>query len=81
MVRAGDTSSRQAVTTAISPAVKPPARQQKLTVRIPEYLAHALKQQALDQRTTVRHLVLLALQAAGHAIAAEDLLPGAGGSD
>jgi hypothetical protein len=63
------------------PAVTPPRRQQKLTVRIPGTLVDALKRDALDQRTTIRHLVLLALQKDGYAIEPADLLPGAGGSD
>lgn len=67
------TASRQPVT--------PPRRQKKLTVRIPGYLVDALKLQALEQRTTVRHLVLLALQKDGYTVEAADLLPGAGGSD
>jgi hypothetical protein len=63
------------------PAVAPPRRQQKLTVRIPGTLVDALKRQALESRTTVRQLVLLALQKDGYAIEPADLLPGAGGSD
>ena len=78
MVRApvkpvAETASRQ--------AAMPSRRQKKLTTRIPGYLIDALKRDALDQRTTVRLLLLLALQKAGYAIEAEDLLPGAGGSD
>jgi len=71
--RDGATASRHAVT--------PSRRQQKLTVRIPTDVIDALKRQALDQRTTVRQLVLLALQKDGHEILAADLLPGAGGSE
>ncbi len=62
-------------------AVTPPRRQQKLTVRVPEYLVDTLKRDALDQKTSVRQLVLLAMQKAGYKIEAADLLPGAGGSD
>lgn len=69
------------VSTASRPAVSPPRRQQKLTVRVPEYLVDALKRDALDQKTTVRQLVLLAMQKSGYKIEAADLLPGAGGSD
>jgi hypothetical protein len=69
------------VETASRQTVAPPRRQQKLTVRIPEYLVDALKRDALDQKTSVRHLVLLALQKVGYKINAADLLPGAGGSD
>lgn len=73
--------TQQAVVSASRPAATPPRRQQKLTVRIPGYLVDALKRDALEQRTTVRHLVLLALQKDGYKIDAADLLPGAGGSD
>ena len=73
--------AQQDVVTASRPAVMPPRRQQKLTVRIPGYLVDALKRDALEQRTTVRHLVLLALQKDGYTVEASDLLPGAGGSD
>lgn len=80
--RAVETASRHDDKVAASRnAVMPPRRQQKLTVRIPEYLVDALKRDALDQKTSVRHLVLLALQKAGYKIEAADLLPGAGGSD
>lgn len=80
--KAAETVSRREVqTTASRPAVTPPRRQQKLTVRVPEYLVDALKRDALDQKTSVRHLVLLALQKSGYKIDAADLLPGAGGSD
>ncbi len=81
MVRPQAKSTGVAAVTASRTAVPPPRRQQKLTVRIPGYLVDALKQRALDQRTTVRHLVLLALQRDGYTIDAVDLLPGAGGSD
>ena len=67
--------------TASRHAVTPPRRQQKLTVRVPEYLVDALKRDALDQKTSVRHLVLLALQKTGYKVDAADMLPGAGGSD
>ena len=59
-----------AVMTASRHPVTPPRRQQKLTVRIPGYLVDALKAKALDQRTTVRHLVLLALQKDGYTVEA-----------
>jgi hypothetical protein len=69
----GVTASRQ--------PVEPPRRQRKLTTRIPGYLTDELKQKALDQRTTVRLLLLLALKKDGYRVDPEDLLPGAGGSD
>lgn len=81
MVRPQAKAASVAAVTASRPAIAPPRRQQKLTVRIPGYLVDAMKQRALDQRTTVRHLVLLALQKDGYAVEAADLLPGAGGSD
>lgn len=74
-------SPAKAAETASRPAVTPPRRMQKLTTRVPDYLVDALKRDALDQKTSVRHLVLLALQTAGYNIDATDLLPGAGGSD
>ncbi len=80
MVRPPAKSQQDAVT-ASRHAVQPPRRQQKLTVRIPGYLVDVLKRNALEQRTTVRHLVLLALQKDGYVVEASDLLPGAGGSD
>lgn len=71
----------KAAETASRHAVMPPRRKQKLTVRIPCYVVDELKQKALDQRLTVRQLVLLALQKDGYTVEASDLLPGAGGSD
>ena len=71
----------KAVETASRPAVTPPRRQKKLTMRVPDYLVDTLKRDALDQKTSVRCLTLLALQKAGYTIDAADLLPGAGGSD
>ena len=81
MVRQPAQPPQSAATTATRQPVTPPRRQQKLTVRIPGYAVDALKRDALNARTTVRHLVLLALQKAGYSIEAADLLPGAGGSD
>ena len=75
------TASRQAAKTASRQPVTPPRQHQKLTVRIPGYLSDALKQQALDQRTTVRNLLLRALQKDGYTVEPADLMPGAGGSD
>jgi hypothetical protein len=81
MVRPASKASQTDVVTASRQPVAPPRRQQKLTVRIPGYLVDALKQKALDHRTTVRNLVLLALQKDGYTVDPADLLPGAGGSD
>jgi hypothetical protein len=73
--------SRSAVDTPSRRAAKAASRQTKLTLRVPDYLVDALKRSALDRRTTLRALVLQALQRDGYAVKAEDLLPGAGGSD
>lgn len=78
---AATTSSRKAVDAARRQPVKPARQQQKLTIRVPDYLVDALKRRALDKRSTIRQLVLLSLQDAGYTVEAEDLLPGAGGSD
>ncbi len=51
------------------------AKQEKLTLEVPGYLADELKRRALDQRTTVRHAVMLALQQAGFEVADADLVP------
>lgn len=48
---------------------------EKLTLEVPSYLADALKRAALDQRVSVRHLVLLALLKSGFDIAAADMVP------
>ena len=81
MVRSPVKALANDTTTASRQAVTPPRRQKKLTVRIPDYLVHELKHKAVEERTTVRHLVLLAMQKAGYRVEAADLLPGAGGSD
>ena len=47
---------------------------EKLTIEVPWYLADAVKRAALDKRTTVRHLVMLALKKDGFQIAAADLV-------
>ena len=47
---------------------------EKLTIEVPWYLADAVKRAALDKRTTVRHLVMLALKKDGFQIAAGDLV-------
>lgn len=81
MVRQPIKAAQSDGVTASRQPVAPPRRQQKLTVRIPGYLVDAMKRQALDHRTTVRNLVLLALQKDGYTVDPADLLPGAGGSD
>ncbi len=81
MVRTPTKATQSDMVTASRQPVEPPRRQRKLTTRIPDYLTHELKQKALDQRTTVRLLLLLALKKDGYRVDPEDLLPGAGGSD
>ena len=81
MVRTPAKATQADIVTARRQAGTPPRRQQKLTVRIPGYLSDALKQKALDQRSSVRLLLLHALQKDGYRIDPEDLIPGAGGSD
>lgn len=81
MVRPPSPKGQQAVSTVSRQTVAPSRRQQKLTVRIPSDLVDAMKRRALDQRTSVRLLLLLALQKDGFTVEAADLLPGAGGSD
>ncbi len=81
MVRPPGKASQAGGVTASRQPVAPPRRQQKLTVRIPGYLGDEMKQKALDHRTTVRYLVLTALQKDGYTVDPADLLPGAGGSD
>jgi hypothetical protein len=62
------------------PQVKPkpaPRPQEKLTIELPGYLMDAMKLAAVKQRVSVRHLVMLALQAHGMTIEPEDLVPDA----
>lgn len=84
MVRAGDASSRRAVTpsrqTDKASAVQGASPQQKLTIRIPVTLNARLKRDALDHSTTVRTIVLRALRQAGYEVRDADLEPGAGGN-
>lgn len=47
---------------------------EKLTIEIPAYLTDALKRSALETRTTVRHVVMSALQGAGFEVAKADLV-------
>lgn len=62
------------------PAAAPVSRRaalEKLTVEVPGYLIDAVKQEALDHRTTARHVLMLALQVAGFKIDEADLVPDA----
>jgi hypothetical protein len=55
----------------------PPVRSplEKLTIELPNYLMDALRRSALDERTTVRHVVMLALKAKGFELLEPDLVP------
>ena len=48
---------------------------EKLTMELPGYLIDDLKQEAVNRRTTARHLVMLALQSVGFHIDPADLVP------
>ena len=48
---------------------------EKLTIELPGYLADAMKREALDNRMSVRHVVMLALKASGFTIEPDDLVP------
>lgn len=63
------------------PAAKPSRRQKKVTFRGPEPVIDALKLDALNQKTTIRNLILSSLRERGYPVIDEDLVPGAGGSD
>lgn len=69
-----------AAKTQSRPAAKPSRRQKKVTFRGPEPVIDALKLDALNQKTTIRNLILIALRDKGYAVTDEDLAPGAGGS-
>ncbi len=71
----------KAVAPSARPAAAPSRRQKKLTFRGPEPVIVALKLDALNQKTTIRNLILKSLRDSGYAVLDEDLLPGAGGSD
>jgi hypothetical protein len=68
-----------------APVVKKPAvasRQaenelDKLTFEFPRYLIKAIKRDAIERRTTARHVLMLALQGAGFEIDPADLIPDA----
>ncbi len=48
---------------------------EKLTIELPRYLADALRRAAVEQRTTARHLVMLALTKDGFEVQETDLVP------
>jgi hypothetical protein len=55
----------------------PPDRSapEKLTIELPRYLADAIRRTAVEQRTTARHLVMLALRKNGFEVDEADLVP------
>ena len=72
MVRPAATTASKPPPTAPVPIV--PARPEKLTVELPGYLLDAIKQKAALERTSIRHLVMLAFKALGLPVAAEDMI-------
>ncbi|MCZ8323114.1 MAG: hypothetical protein O9296_16270 [Novosphingobium sp.] len=48
---------------------------EKLTIELPRYLADAIRRVAVEQRTTARHLVMLALRRNGFEVDEADLVP------
>lgn len=60
-----------------SATVTPLKPTEKLTVELPGYLTDAMKREALERRTSIRHVVMLGLQALGLKIEPEDLVPDA----
>lgn len=70
-------AARTAPVAERSPAPPPVRAQEKLTAELPIYLMDALKQEAARRRVSVRHLVMLGLQATGFTIMAEDMVPDA----
>lgn len=57
------------------PATPERAAIEKLTIELPRYLADALRRAAVEQRTTARHLVMLALRKNGFEVQDSDLVP------
>lgn len=47
---------------------------EKLTVELPAYLLDALRREAAERRSTVRHIVMLALREAGFRVDEPDLV-------
>jgi hypothetical protein len=48
---------------------------EKLSIELPGYLTDAMRRQAAEQRTSVRHIVMRGLAALGFEIASGDLVP------
>lgn len=57
------------------PAMPERAAIEKLTIELPRYLADALRRAAVEQRTTARHLVMVALRKNGFEVQESDLVP------
>ena len=58
-------------------AVAMPGPVEKLSVELPGYLTDAMKRQAAENRTSMRHIVMRGLAALGFEIAPGDLVPDA----
>ena len=58
-----------------APAIPGPV--EKLSIELPGYLTDALKRQAAENRSSVRHIVMRGLAALGFEIASGDLVPDA----
>jgi hypothetical protein len=54
-----------------------PGPVEKLSIELPGYLTDAMKRQAVENRTSVRHIVMRGLAALGFEIAPGDLVPDA----
>jgi hypothetical protein len=54
-----------------------PGPVEKLSIELPGYLTDAMKRQAAENRTSVRHIVMRGLAALGFEIASGDLVPDA----
>lgn len=58
-------------------ALAMPGPVEKLSIELPGYLTDAMKRQAAENRTSVRHIVMRGLAALGFEIASGDLVPDA----
>lgn len=67
-------------TLAIKPQVRPAAKSDdakpdKITLELPAYLALAVKRTAVDEGSTLRHIIIKGLQRLGFTVRPEDLVP------
>jgi hypothetical protein len=67
-------TTRAAVSTPTAASAPERAPLEKMTLEVPVYLGDALRLAAVNQRASVRHVVMLALQKAGFEIAKADLV-------